>query len=45
MSASDIKNWAITGVILWAIFFGVNVDGKHYGLSFSRDGVTVNFGK
>ena len=41
----SIRNIAITGVILWALFFGVNVEGKHYGLSFSKSGVSVHFGE
>ena len=45
MLAQNIKAWAVTGVLLWALFFGVNVDGRHYGLSFGRGGVTVHFGE
>lgn len=45
MNPTNIKNWAITGVILWALIFGVNVGGKHYGLSFSKGGVTLHLGE
>ena len=45
MNPTNIKNWAITGAILWALFLGVNIDGRHYGLSFGKDGVTIHFGK
>jgi len=45
MSAASVKGWIITGVIVWAILFGVNVGGKHYGLSFGKNGVTVHFGE
>lgn len=45
MNPANIKNWVITGMILWALLFGVNIDGRHYGLSFGRDGVTLHFGK
>jgi hypothetical protein len=41
----NIRNIAITGAILWALFFGVNIEGKHYGLSFGKNGVTVHFGE
>ena len=41
----NIRNGAITIVILWALFLGVNVEGKHYGLSFSRNGVTLDLGR
>lgn len=40
----NVKNIAFTIVILWALLFGVNIDGKHYGLSFAKNGVTVHFG-
>ena len=40
----NIRNLAITGAILWALFFGVNIEGKHYGLSFSKSGVSVHMG-
>jgi hypothetical protein len=41
----NIRNIAITVAILWALFLGVNIDGKHYGLSFGKNGVTVHFGE
>jgi hypothetical protein len=44
MNPTNIKNWAITFVILWALVFGVNVGGKHYGLSFGKNGVTLHTG-
>lgn len=31
-------------IILWALLFGVNYNGKHYGLSCSSTGVTVDTG-
>lgn len=40
-----IRNVAITVAILWVLFLGVNVDGKHYGLHFGRNGVTVQMGE
>ena len=39
-----IRNIAITFPIVWAIVFGVNFEGKHYGLSYSKNGVTIHFG-
>jgi hypothetical protein len=41
----NIRNIAITVAILWALLLGVNIDGKHYGLSFGKNGVTVHFGE
>jgi len=44
MNPVNIKNWVITGIILWALLLGVNIGGKHYGLSFGKNGVTIHFG-
>lgn len=41
----NIRNIVITGVIIWALLFGVNIGGKHYGLSFGKNGVTFHFGE
>lgn len=32
-----------TVILLWAVLFGLTVDGKHYGMSCSRErGVELN---
>jgi len=28
-------------ILLWALIFGVNYKGKHYGMSYGCNGVTV----
>lgn len=34
--------WIVAILALWALFFGVTVDGKHYGISCSTErGVEV----
>lgn len=36
----------ISCLVLWALLFGVTIDGKHYGVSCScENGVTVESGK
>jgi hypothetical protein len=33
-------------LVLWALLFGVTLDGKHYGLDLScNDGVTIHQGE
>lgn len=34
----------ITAIVAWALLFGVNYKGKHYGLSCGSSGVTVSDG-
>lgn len=31
-------------IMLWALLFGVNYDGKHYGLSCGSKGVDIHTG-
>jgi len=38
-------NLIISFVIVWAIIFGVNLSGKHYGLHLSTNGVSIEWGK
>ncbi len=34
--------WIVAVLLLWALFFGVTWDGKHYGIGCSRErGVEV----
>ncbi len=40
-----IKNMVVSAVIIWALIFGVNVGGKHYGLDFSTNGVSIVWGR
>ena len=42
---SNIPGIVVGCVVVWAVLFGVNVDGKHYGLNFSTNGVSVVWGK
>lgn len=34
----------VTMLVLWGLIFGVNVSGKHYGVSCGCDGVSVQNG-
>ncbi len=31
-------------IIIWALLFGVNIGGRHYGISCGNDGVTLQLG-
>ena len=42
---TNIKEIIIAGIVIWVVVFGVNVDGKHYGLNFSTNGVSVVWGR
>ena len=41
----NLKNLVYLGVLLWALAFGVNFNGKHYGLRFRQDGVSLVYGE
>ena len=41
----SVKNMVVSAVIIWALVFGVNIDGKHYGLNFSTSGVSLVWGR
>lgn len=40
-----IKNIIISGTVIWIFIFGVNFNGKHYGLDYSTNGLSVVWGK
>jgi hypothetical protein len=41
----NITQGVITIIILWALLFGVNVNGKHYGIACGNNGVTLKMGE
>lgn len=41
----SIRSAIFLGVTIWILFFGVNFNGKHYGLDFSKNGVTFIWGR
>ena len=40
-----VKNLVVGAIVVWALIYGINVNGKHYGLDFSKNGVTLIWGR